>query len=87
MLYLYILFQGDTQYHIVVKTGEEKYAGTDNEVKLEIVGDKAKSEKHNLNKWWRDDHERGSTFEMKIKDQDIGNFEYVLIRDRTTILG
>ena len=62
----------------MVKTGDEKHAGTDNFIQLEIVGDKERTEKHELTKWWKDCHERDSTFEMTLKDKDVGVFEYVI---------
>jgi len=77
----------ETVYQVVVKTGDERGAGTDSTVKLVIVGDKGRSRSHVLTKWYTDTHERNTSFKIKLKDKDVGIFEYAVLDVGANSLG
>ena len=67
----------DTEYKIKVKTGSYRWAGTDNYIKLEIIGSKGRTEMQTLDNIFRNDFERGQTDEFTIKDIDVGCIEFI----------
>ena len=73
-----------TEYKVVIKTGDYKWAGTDSTVNLTIVGDKSVTKMTPLDVKWVDDHERGQKCRFSFKDINVGNIEYItLFLDKT----
>ena len=66
-------------YHVDVKTGHCKDAGTDDNISIIIVGDKAATKKQILDHSFFNDFERDSLVTYSFKDRDIGNIEYIII--------
>ena len=46
------------KYKVLVKTGSQRFAGTDSNVRLSIIGKDDQTRLHTLNTW-RDDFEKG----------------------------
>ena len=46
------------KYKVLVKTGNQRFAGTDSNVQLGIIGDEDQTKMHTLDTW-RDDFEKG----------------------------
>ena len=66
---------GDTdevQYKIIVKTGDTAKAGTDADVKIQLIGKDAVTKPTKLDNFLRDDFERGRTDKFMVKMKDIG---------------
>ena len=67
----------DTKYKIKVKTGTNYWAGTDNYIKLEIIGSEGRTDLCTLDHLFKNDFERGRTDKFTIKDIDVGRIEFI----------
>ena len=65
------------QYEIEVKTGVLKGAGTDHEIKLEIIGSKDKTRLRSLDHICVNDFESNQTDKFTKTDVDVGSIEYI----------
>ena len=65
------------QYEIEVKTGSLSHAGTDHEVKIEIVGSENRTRLRKLDRIAINDFERNQIDRFKKKDIDIGEIEFI----------
>ena len=54
-------------YDVVVKTGDIKYCGTDNQVRIKIVGNKGETKLTRLSHLLKDNFERDQTDEFTLK--------------------
>ena len=71
--------EANIKYEVEVTTGDRKYAGTDCNVYLTIVGNCGSTQKHYLDKWFKNDFEQGSKELYKFSDRNIGMIEYIII--------
>ena len=71
---------GQTRYTVIVKTGDQKYSGTDCNIKLKIVGSKGETKFKTLDYLCYDDFERGQTDQYTIYDVDVGKIECISIK-------
>ena len=53
------------KYKVLVKTGSQRFAGTDSNVRLSIIGRDDQTRLHTLNTW-RDDFEKGKNLKNHI---------------------
>ena len=75
----------DTEYMITVRTGVEKWAGCDNNIKIEIHGTQGKTNLHSLTQCIVNElslkklnlFENGQTDEFQFKDIDVGKVEFI----------
>ena len=59
-------------YKIVVKTGTTKAAGTDADVKLQLIGEKGSTNATEINNFLENDFEKGDLDEYVVEMEDIG---------------
>ena len=62
----------DIQYKIIVKTGDTAKAGTDADVRIQLIGKDAMTKPTKLDNFFRDDFERGRTDKFLVTMKDIG---------------
>eukprot|EP00092_Neocalanus_flemingeri_P065524 GFUD01079698.1.p1 GENE.GFUD01079698.1~~GFUD01079698.1.p1 ORF type:complete len:1168 (+),score=312.67 GFUD01079698.1:40-3543(+) len=70
----------DVKYIVTVTTSDIKYSGTDDNVSIIIVGDKAATNRQYLDTKLYNDFERGDTTEYSFLDREIGNIEYIIMK-------
>ena len=70
----------DMKYIITVFTGDIKYAGTDDNISIIIVGDRAATKRQYLDTMLYNDFERGDTMEYSFRDREIGNIQYIIMK-------
>ena len=70
----------DMKYTVTVTTGDIKYAGTDDNISIVIVGDKAATNRQYLDTKLHNDFERGDTKEYSFYDREVGNIEYIIMK-------
>ena len=75
---------GTCKYYITMHTGDKYGAGTDSDVRVQILGEGAYSrqnltDKHLLDKSGYDDFERNDRDTYIISDRDVGNVEDAVI--------
>ena len=71
--------EANIKYEVEVDTGDMKYAGTDCDVYITIVGDCGSTQKHYLEKWYKNDFEQGSKESYKFSDRNVGLIEYIIV--------
>ena len=59
-------------YKVVVKTGNTKSAGTDADVKIQLIGETGSTAPTGINKFLENDFERGQSDEYLVQMSDIG---------------
>ncbi|XP_071957979.1 polyunsaturated fatty acid 5-lipoxygenase-like [Antedon mediterranea] len=77
------------QYEVVVKTIDQKFAGTDDDILLTLINSNGKKSKaFNLDVQYRDDFEEGqrNTFEL-TEFHDFGSIEKIEITLKRTVIG
>ena len=67
-------------YKIVIRTGDELYSGTDSTVEIKIIGSEGETNLHKLDKTFRNDFERRSTNSFKLKSEDVGDIECIILK-------
>merc|ERR1712048_688478 len=60
------------EYEIKIKTSDEKHSGTDDNVYIDVIGTKGRTQKRKLSNKLRDDFERGRTDKFEIDAVDLG---------------
>ncbi|CAF1040089.1 unnamed protein product [Adineta ricciae] len=71
--------RGPTCYHIAIKTGDVRGAGTDANVYIIIYGESGRSTTHLLDNIGKNDFERNTTSEFTVMDIDVGNINAIKI--------
>ncbi|UJR15205.1 hypothetical protein I4U23_002164 [Adineta vaga] len=71
--------RGPTCYHIIVKTGDTRGAGTDANVFIIIYGESGRTVIHHLDNIGKNDFERKSSSEFTIMDIDVGDINRIKI--------
>ena len=59
-------------YKVLIKTGDTAKAGTDADVKIQLIGRENSTNPTKLDNFFRDDFERGRTDKFEVKMKDIG---------------
>jgi len=67
-------------YKVTVKTTDKMWAGTDNTVKVNIVGSKGQSHARKLDNKYKNNFERGSTDTFELKLADLGTLKSLTLR-------
>ena len=65
-------FAEEITYKVVVKTGNTKAAGTDADVKIQLIGEDSSTKPTKIDNFFRDDFERGNSDKFIIKMKNIG---------------
>ena len=60
------------KYTLTVKTTDKMWAGTDDTVKVDIVGSKGQSHARKLNNKYKNNFERGATDTFELELGDLG---------------
>lgn len=66
-------FAEEITYKVVVKTGNTKAAGTDADVKIQLIGEESSTKPTKIDNFFRDDFERGKVDKFIIKMKNIGD--------------
>jgi hypothetical protein len=66
-------FAEEITYKVVVKTGNTKAAGTDADVKIQLIGEESATKPTKIDNFFRDDFERGKSDKFIIKMKNIGD--------------
>ena len=66
-------------YKIDIKTADVKGAGTDDQILIDIVGSKGRTQKRKLDTKWRDDFERGKKDTFQVKAVDLGELRGIVL--------
>ena len=77
--------KGEIEYKVTISTGDIKYAGTDADVFITVVGEKGVTKCQPLDHWFCDDFERGANEDYTFSDIDIGRLEFIIIKMETTM--
>ena len=72
-------FEESMKYEVEVHTGNMKYAGTDSNAYILIVGKAGSTQKHYMDKWFKNGFERGARETYKFSDRSVGMIEYIII--------
>ena len=67
------------KYKVVVSTGSMKYAGTDANISIVLVGDEGTTKSQTLDSWGND-FEAGDIQEYSFKDRHVGNIEFIILK-------
>ena len=69
-----------TNYKVVVCTGDMDNAGTDAKISIVVVGNKGSTGEHKLDKKWVDDFKKKAVDSYTFVDNNVGILEFVIIK-------
>jgi len=72
--------KGDVEYKVTIFTGDIKYAGTDADIFITVIGEMGATKCQPLDHWFHDDFERGASADYTFSDIDIGKVEFIIIK-------
>ena len=79
-------FAEEITYKVVVKTGNTKRAGTDADVKIQLIGETGSTEPTEINKFLENDFQKGESDEYLVEMVDIGRPLLCKICEKTVCL-
>ena len=74
------------KYQVTIKTGDQAPSGTNSDIKLKIIGTKGETEFCELDHFFHDDFQHGTTETYNIVGDDVGDVECLSIYAKPMII-
>ena len=70
----------ESEYEVITKTGSHSGSSTDSTIRIQLVGTNGETGFKKLNHLLHDDFEKGNVDKFRVKDKDVGEIEYIVIK-------